>query len=87
MNEALLQEVSLPAPVVRPGGAENPPIISIPLVTTSQFTVSPAVNVPQFSGQSSGQVAGQSMDKDIQARWAEVPARRKSYPGAPPLVN
>ena len=55
MNETLLQEVSLLAPAVRPGGAESPPIVSIPPVNTSHFTVAPAINVPQFSGQSLGQ--------------------------------
>ena len=87
MNETLLQEVPLPTPAVRTGGAENPPIVSIPPVNTSQFTVPPTVNVPQSSGQSSRQVAGQYVDEDIQAKWAKVSTLRKSYPGAPPLVN
>ena len=87
MNEQILQEVSLPAPAVRPEGSVNPPPVSIPPVSTSQFTVPSAENVPQSSGQSSGQAVGQSMDEDIQARWAKVSALRKSYPGAPPPAN
>ena len=87
MNETLVQEIPLPAPAVRPRGAENLPIVSIPPVSTSQLTAPFAVNVPQSSGQSSGQVAGQSMDEDIQARWAKISPLRKSYPGAPPPAN
>ena len=87
MNEAILQEVPLPAPAVRPEGSVNPPPVSIPPVSTSQFTVPSAENVPQSSGQPSEQAVGQSMDEDIQARWAKVSALRKSYPGAPPPAN
>ena len=87
MSAAILQEVSLPAPAVRPEGSANPPPISIPPVNTSQFTIPSVENVPQSIGQSSGQAIGQSMDEDIQARWAKVSALRKSYLGPPPPAN
>ena len=48
MNEQLLQEVPLLAPAeVRPIGAVNPPVVSMPSVTTSQFTVPVASSLPQ----------------------------------------
>ena len=87
MNEATLQEVSLPAPALRPEGLVNPPPVSIPPVSTSQFTVPSAKNVPQSLEQLSGQAIDQSMDEDIKARWAKVSALRKSYLGAPLPAN
>ena len=45
MNEQLLQEAPLPAPAVRPEGSVNPPIVSIPPVSISQFTAPSTVNV------------------------------------------
>ena len=83
MNEQLMQEVPLSAPAeIRPEGAVNPPVVSIPPVTTSQFTIPSTSSQPQSSVQ-----AGQDMDADIQAKWANVSALRKSYPGAPPPAN
>ena len=88
MNEQILQEVSLPAPAVRPKDSVNP---RISIYTSSQYLPVHCSmlqnNVPQSAGQSSGQAVGQSMDEDIQARWAKVSALRKSYPGAPPPEN
>ena len=84
MNEELLQEIPLSAPAnVRPENAVNPPVFSSPLVSTPQNAVPTSVNLPSSSGQS----AGQAMDADIQARWANLSALRKSYPGAPPPAN
>ena len=83
MNEQLLQEAPLSTPAeVRPIGAINPPVVSMPSVTTSQFTAPIASSQPQSSIQ-----ARQDMDANIQARWANVSALRKSYPGAPPQAN
>ena len=61
MNEQLIQEVPLSTLAeVRPVAAVNPPIISMPSVTTSQFIVPIASSLPQSSVQ-----AGQDMDIDI----------------------
>ena len=83
MNEQLFQEVPLSAPTkLRLVGAVNPPVVSMPSITTSQFTVPIASSLPQSSVQ-----AIQDMDIDIQARWANVSALKKSYPGTPPPAN
>ena len=84
MNEELLKEIPLSASAnVRPENAVNPPVFSSPLVSTPQNAVPTSVNLPSSSGQS----AGQAMDADIQARWANLSALRKSYMGAPPPTN
>ena len=50
MNEQLIQEVPLSAPAeVRPIGVVNPPVVSMPSVTTSQFTVPIASSLQQSS--------------------------------------
>ena len=83
MNEQLMQEVPLSTPAeTRPEDAVNSPIVSIPPVTTSQFTIPSTSSQPQSSVQ-----AGQDMDANIQARWANVSALRKSYPSAPLPAN
>ena len=46
MNEALLQEVPLPAPAVRPQGVVNPPPVSVPPIKTAQFTVPSSKQLP-----------------------------------------
>ena len=67
MNEDLLQEVSLSVPAVtRPETAANPPIVSLPQVSTSQFAVPQSVNVSQS--------AGQSVDARLHAEWVTVQA-------------
>ena len=68
MNEQLLQEVPLSAPAeVRPIGTVHPLVVSMPPVTTSQFTI------PSTSSQSQSSVqAGQDIDADLQAKWANV---------------
>ena len=53
MNEELLQEIPLSAPTkVRPEIAVTSPVVSVPTVSTSQFTVPAPICVPQSSGQS-----------------------------------
>ena len=80
MNEELLQEIPLSAPAeVRPKIAVAPPVVSVPAVPTSQFTVPAPVGVPQSSGQ--------SVDASIQAKWAKLSALRKPYPVSPPPAN
>ena len=81
MNEDLLQEVSLSVPATtRPETAANPPIVSLPQVSTSQFSVPHSVNVSQS--------AGQAVDAGFHAEWVTVQALKKPYRGAPlPLVN
>ena len=61
MNVQLLQEVPLSAPAeIRPIGAVNPPVVSMPSVTTSQFTVPVASSQPQSFVQ-----ASQDIDADL----------------------
>ena len=61
MNEQLLQEVPLSAPAeVRLIGVVNPPIISMPLVTTFQFIAPIALSQPQSFVQ-----VDQDMDADL----------------------
>ena len=53
MNEELLQEIPLLAPAeVRPEIAVTSPVVSVPAISTSQFTVPAPVCVPQSLGQS-----------------------------------
>ena len=53
MNEELLQEIPLLAPAeVRPEIAITSQVVSVPAVSTSQFTFLVLVGVPQSSGQS-----------------------------------
>ena len=76
MNEELLQEVSLSVPgVTRPETTANPPIVSLPQVTTPQFSVPQSVNISQS--------AGQSADARLHAEGVTVQALKKPYPGAP----
>ena len=68
MNEALLQEVPLSALAeIRPEGAANPPVVSMPPASISQFIVPTSLNLLSSYVQ-----ASQNMDADIQARWANV---------------
>ena len=61
MKEQLLQEVPPSSPAeIRPVGAVNPPIVSMPSITVSQFTIPIASSLLQSSVQ-----AGQDMDADI----------------------
>ena len=65
MNGDLLQEVSLSVlAVTRPETAAIPPIVSLPQVTTPQFSVPQSVNVSQS--------AGQSVDAGWHAEWVTV---------------
>ena len=65
MNEDLLQEVSLSVPAVtRPENAANPPIVSLPQVSTPQFSVPQSVSVSQS--------AEQSVDVGLHAEWVTV---------------
>ena len=61
MNEQLMQEVPLSAPAeTRPEDAVNSPVVSMPPVTTSQFTIPSTSRQPQSSIQ-----AGQNIDADL----------------------
>ena len=83
MNEQLLQKVPLSVPAeTRPEDAVNSPIVSMPPVTTSQFRVPSTSRQPQSSVQT-----GQNIDANLQAKWANLSALRKPYPGAPPPSN
>ena len=79
MNAELLQEVPLASEVGLRPVTENPPTVSFPPVISTQFTVPAVINSPQSSGQ--------AMEAEIQARWANLPPLKKSYPGAPPPAN
>ena len=80
MNEDLLREVPPPAQAVRPQAVVSFSPVSVPSIQTSQFTMPSPEELPQFS-------AGPSMDEAIKAKWAELTALKKSYPGAPPPAN
>ena len=83
MNEELLQEIPLASPAESRPESVNPPAVSFPPVSNTQFTVPVVLSSPQ----SIGQTSGQAMDAEIQAKWASLSALRKSYPGAPPPTN
>ena len=79
MNAELLQEVPLASKAELKPGPANPPTVSFPPIISTQFTVPAVISTPQSSGQ--------TMEAEIQARWANLSALKKSYLGAPPPAN
>ena len=65
MNEAILQEVPLPAPAIRPEGSVNLPPVSIPPVSTSHFTI-PSAEKCTISHQNN------LLNKQLVNQWTKI---------------